>query len=956
MDLRRWPGADDLLDQLLARPAAQRAALLEERTAGQPELRGALAAILAEADATDGFLDPAGMPERPALQDFDPSADAESRTGEQAASFKPGERLDVYEVVGLAGRGGMGEVYRARDWRLGRDVALKVLPAAVAADPERIARFEREARMLASLNHPNVGIIYGIVEARGRRALVLEYVEGETLAERIARRPLPIHDLLAIARQIALALDTAHRRGIIHRDLKPANIKITPDGTVKVLDFGLARAMSKESGDAGALTSSWHVVPAALGTPGYMAPEQVLGQPVDARADLWAFGCLLYEMLTGSRVFGGAHAAEVMSAVIHRDPDLQKLPASTPDPLRRLLARLLVKDTARRLASMADVIVALDATTRRAARRRPRTAVAAALLASAAVGALVINGTVSRWWRGSPDPVRLAVPVPASDSLLLSGQQVAALSPDGRTVVYRAIRGGRTQLFARRLDSLESTPIDDTVHGSAPFFSPDGRWLGFDGDGGLKKVPLDGGPAVPICEAPGGANASWGRDVIVFAPATGTGGIVSRVSPEGGRPGPLTRLDAARGDRAHAFPHVLPGGDAALFTIVTSDSPLVAAVRFNSREVSVLLEGSQPQYVSGGYLVFVRGESLWAVPFDERTLMVAGDARPVVDRVDTTGGSTAHFAISAEGTLLYTPPREEARVRRVVWLDRAGTETALPVPPAGYSRAALSPDGTRAALAMAKEGDSDIWIANVETGAMTRLTDEPSNDTAPLWSLDGQSVVFRSDRDGGGLFRIATGGGEIVRLTTTRPGTLHTAHGWSGNDTLLFTEFRSYTEQIPAALTLAGRRVEYLVSGPAAHLRPQVSPDGQWLAYQSDESGRHEIYVRPFRLAPAGVRRLSIDGGTSPRWTKGGAELLFYDGRGVLSVSVIADDDDARFERPVRLFDYAPYSGRLGPDFDVTPDGSRLLVIQSADETPGTRPQLVVVQNWIQELRERLAR
>lgn len=785
---------------------------------------------------------------------------------------------------------------------------------------------------------------------------MLEFVEGETLAGRIERGPLPLNELLPVARQIALALDAAHRRGIIHRDLKPANIKITPDGTVKVLDFGLARAMSKVRVDGGTLTSSFRAAPVALGTPAYMAPEQVLGQPVDARADLWAFGCLLYEMLTGSRVFDDEGVPEVLSAVVYREPNLQHLPASTPEPLRRLIARLLVKDAGRRLPSMADVIVALDDTARRMNGRRPTGAVAAALLAVVVVGLLVINGTDSRWWRGTPDPVRLAVPVPASDSLLLSGQQVAALSPDGRTVVYRAIRAGRTQLFTRRLDSLESTPIEDTVHGSAPFFSPDGRWLGFDGDGGLKKVPVGGGSAVPICDAPGGANASWGRDAIVFAPATGTGGVLFRVSPDGGRPERLTRLDPSRGDRAHAFPHVLPRGDAALFTIVTSDSRLVAAVRFDTRDVSVLLEGSQPHYVTAGYLVFVRGESLWAAPFNERTLTVTGEARPVVDRLDTAGGSAAHFAISAEGTLLYAPPREESRDRLVVWLDRAGAETALPVPPARYSRAALSPDGTRAALAMAAEGDSDLWVADVRTGVLTRLTHEPSNDTAPLWSPDGQSVVFRSDRDGGGLFRIPVAGGDAVRLTTMRPGTLHTAHGWSGRGTLLFTEFRSYTEQVPAALTLADRRTGYLVSGPGANLRPQVSPDGRWLAYQSDVSGRHEIYVRPFRLASTGVRQVSIDGGTSPRWTKGGAELLYYDGRGFLSVRVTVDRDDVQFDAPVRLFDYAPYSGRLGPDYDVTSDGSRILAIRNADETPGTRPQLVVVQHWIQELRQRLGR
>ena len=882
IDLRRWPDADALLDELLALPPAERAAILDVRTARDPELRRTLAAVLAEAEASDAFLDPRALTSRPALGDLSVALQMVDR-------LKPGERFASFEAIALAGRGAMGEVYRARDARLGRDVALKILPEGLADDRQLIARFEREARLLASLNHPHVAAIHGLVEDGGRTALVLEFVDGHTLAEVIAAGPLPVANALEISRQIARALEAAHLRGIVHRDLKPANIKVTPDGTVKVLDFGLAKLLAADgSGDgASELTARRGPSGAPLGTPAYMSPEQALGEVATQTSDMWSFGCVLYEMLTGVRPFTGGSAAEVIAQITRRDPDLDALPAATPDCVRRLVRRLLARDPAKRLGSMAEAVREIDAAEAAIQRRwsLPVNRRAAAVLVTTVAMVLVVTlvGIQSGWWRSSA-PLRLGVPIPASDTLLLSNQQVATISPDGSTIVYRAVRQGRVQLFVRSLDELESRPIPGTEHAAAPFFSPDGASIGFDGDGSLQKVSLAGGSPVRICDAPGGVNASWGADGIVFAPASGTRGVLHRVDPAGGAPEVLTSLDSDRGDRAHAFPHVLPGGEGVLFTILTSGTPLVAAMRFDSRAVQVLTEGSQPRYVDA-HLLFVRDGSLWAVPFDERTLSLRSVPRRVVDRLDLSGGSAAHFAVSRAGTLLYAPPREEVRNRRLVWVDREGVETPLPHPPRPYNRAALSHDARRIAVAYAEGGNSDIWVGDVATDTLVQLTRDRTAESAPLWSPDDRFIVFRSDRDGGGLFFSTVDGRETRRLTVSA-GALHTPHGWAGGRQLLFTEFRSYTQQVFGAVDLDVGGVRYLVSGEFAQLRPRVSPDGRWLAYQSDESGHHEIYVRPFPRLSNGVWQASTNGGTSPRWSKRGAELLYYDGRGILSVDV----------------------------------------------------------------------
>jgi Tol biopolymer transport system component len=941
---------DRLLDELLALPSPDRRAALAARQDLSPDLRAFVEAVLAESERSDPFLDPAAVRQGPLVADL--NAELEQ---DDPGALTPGTTFAGYEVLALAGRGGMGEVYRARDRRLRRDVALKVLPSHFTGDAARVARFEREARLLASLNHPNIAAIYGVAEDDERVALVLEHVEGPTLAERLAARPLPQVEALEIARQIALALDAAHQQAIVHRDLKPANVKVTTDGTVKVLDFGLARTLAPSSPESAStsLTTEMLLKGGMLGTAAYMAPEQIRGERAGARADIWAFGCVLYEMLTGTRAFEGETATRTLSLVLETDPDLARLPAATPEPVRRLVRKLLVKDPEHRLPSMADAVTAIDGvlSTRGARRWWQTPAVLAGLLA-------LVIGTAGwfMWSRQAGEPaastsgltvVRLGVPVPASDSLLPSGQQVAAISPDGNTIVYRAVREGRPQLFARSLTTLQSEPIPGTENAAAPFFSPDGRWVAFDGDGALRKVPVSGGSVVTICEAPGGANASWAGDTIVFA--TTSGRVLQSVPAAGGVPAPLTSLNRTRGDVSHEHPFLLPDGRLALFTVVTRERQHVAAVRRDTGEVHLLTEGAQPRYLPGGYLVFVRGNALWAAPFVPDTLQLS-DARPVLEGLDTDGGS-AHFTISGNGSLLYVPAREEVRERRLVWLDRAGAESPLPLEAARYQRAALAPDGRRLAVVLTTDNNTDIWIGDVPASTLERLTRDPSTDTAPLWAPDGRSIVFRSDRDGGGLFRVEVDGGSVTRLTESGSA-FHTPHAWADSgERLLFTEFRTYTEQAIAVLDARGEVTRLLPTGRFAQLRPQISPDGRWLAYQSDESGRFEIYVRPYPNVDDAHWRVSGDGGTSPRWVPSGRELLYYDGTGFVSVP---GPSGATFSpgRSVRLFDYAPYTGRLGPDYDLGADGARFLVIRPSADTPGSRAQLVLIQNWIREVSE----
>lgn len=960
VDPARWPEADELLDRALALPASERDAFLRASAGQDPELLASLRCVIAEATAGDEFLAPGGALSG-AL-----GAEIEAATrGEEPQALHPGDRIEQYEIAGIIGRGGMGEVYLARDMRLPREVALKVLPERLARDPEGVARFRREARTLASLNHPGIGSIYGVAEDRVREALVLELVEGPTLAERLAGRALPLEETLSIARRLAEAIEAAHARGILHRDLKPANIKVKSDGAVKILDFGLAKALAAEPGSPDAEVSSPDS-PVILGTAAYMSPEQVRGEALDERTDIWAFGCVLFEMLTGRRAFAGNTRPEVIAHVLKQQPDFSQVPAATPAPIRRLLKRCLEKNPRRRLGFIGDAILELDDAVAEdegipaagAGRSLPPLAARAWPLMAALLAIGAFAGVVLVLFLGSrpPEPqvARFTLTMPSGDVPFAGFQPMVAFSPDGQTVVYRARRNGVVQLFRRLLQELDPTPIPGTENGTSPFFSPDGRWLGFDSDGVLKRLEFaGGGNSVVICDAPGGVTAAWRNDdTIVFA--TNTGRVLQHVAASGGQPSPLTTLDQSRGDTLHLLPQHLPDGSI-LFTVVSGASRHFA-VRLGSGEVRILGEGTNARYLRSGHIVFSRDGSLWVAPFELQRLALAAPAVPVPIDIRDTDNTVLHFDVAGDGSLVYVPAGEDGSVQRLVWIDREGVEAPVNLEPRPYVRIGLSPDGTRVAYALRERGNTDVWVADTARNVINRLTFDPTIETMPTWSPDSRRVAFRSEREGPGIFhRDAQGAGPIERLTET-DGPIHSPYSWTPDGkTLLFAVFRSFRHQAIASVTPPDRRIRVLLDGNFAQIDPQVSPDGRWLAYQSDESGRFEVYVRPYPDVQSGRWQVSTRGGTSPRWAPDGHELFFVAEDGLYAMPV-ASGPSGFVPRPAkRLFEVKPFGGRLGADFEVAPDGRRFLFILAGPPSTTTPAHLVYVQNWVRELRARLA-
>jgi serine/threonine-protein kinase len=958
VDLSRWPHADDLLDAALALPAGERMAYLRGATTDE-ELIAALEPVIAEASAADGFLDPSRVWEGA----FGGGLRHELDSG--VVPLPAATTIEHYEIIELLGRGGMGEVYRARDSKLSRDVALKVLPARYVRDEERRARFQREARLLASLNHPGIGAIYGVAETDDIEALVLELVEGPTLAQVIAAGPRPLEEVISIAGQLVDAIAAAHARGVLHRDLKPANIKVAPSGTVKVLDFGLARVFAgdHEGDDVDLTRESAHVL---IGTASYMSPEQARGRQVDQRSDIWAFGCVLFEMLTGTRAFSGSSVTDVLAAVIQREPPFSLLPPATPEPLRRLLRRTLDKNPDRRLGYIADARLELEdalappspmalegnASADGAPNHRRRMAAGLLLLAALASLALVV-WYLSRAAPQAPAMSRLMMPLPLGDQPVTGFQPMVALSPDGRVVVYRARRGGVIQLFRRDLDALEAVPINGTEGATSPMFSPDGRWLAFDADGVLKRVSTAGGAPVVICNAPGGVTGAWlSDDSIVFG--TNTTRTLQRVPAAGGSPAPLSTLDQSRGDTLHVLPQEVPGRAAVLFTVVSGAARHIALMNLETRAMQLLLEGTHATFVSPDIVTFARAGALWASRFDRDRLTFVGSAVPLEERVAHSDNTVFHYA-GGGGSLVYLPPQSASGRQRLVWIDRTGRETAVNVEPRSFIRVSLSPDNQRLALTVDEEGNQDVWIADPDRDTMSRLTFEPTIETMPTWSPDGRFVAFRSERERPGVFRrAAQGTGTAERLTAT-DGPIHSPYSWTPDGrTLMLAVFRSFRHQAIGSVTPPETTVRILLDGDFAQLDPQVSPDGRWLAYQSDETGRFEVYVRPYPDIESGRWLISSAGGTSPRWNGDGDELFYHDGEGLVRVPVSTSPGFAP-GRPARLFAVRPFGGRLGPDFEVAADGQRFLfLLPMASESPRA-VGLVLVQNWTAMLTSRLS-
>jgi len=900
------------------------------------------------------------------------------------AAFASGFQIGPCIVDALIGSGSMGQVYRARDTRLNRDVALKILPVDLAVDADRLARFRREAHVLATLNHSNIAAIYGLEEAGGVTALVLELVDGPTLAARMKTGRLSLDDLLNIARQLADALAAAHDKGVVHRDLKPANIAIGRDGTVKVLDFGLAKIA--ESAETSPLQSP-HVTATdihghtVLGTPTYMSPEQARGQRLDRRTDLWSFGCIVYEMLAQRPPFAGDSVAETMAAVLEHEVDYSALPPDTPPSIRRLLRRCLEKDASKRLDSAASARLEIDDAIEfvpdeiRARRPPPSRSIGRYAIAALAVVVVSVPSAFVLWSRVVRTPAdrastaRFAIVTPADAPLNLFGPtRDIAFSPDGRTLAYRA--GGTetagSDLMLRSIDRVDATLARSTLVYS-PFFSPDGRWVGFFSRSELQKVAVSGGPAITICEFSGSPlGASWSdNNTIVFA-VSGPAAGLWRVSADGGNATRVAAVDPGDGGGRYAFPSVLPGDRGVLFTIEKAGEPgvsQVAVLDLRTRQHKTLIDSAaDAQYVETGFLVFTASGSMRAVRFDLDRLEVLGEPVTLPEDVFIKSSGAADFTLTRGGTLAYVTAASGQRPpRSLVWVDRKGREDPLDMAPQQFGPLRISPDGRHVAISRRDGGDPDIWVFDLPGGALRRLTFLPGMNGMPVWTPDGRQIIF-SKYDEKGVLNFyrrqsdGTGGYEAI-LPSGRP---RWPTSITPDGTRLFGfELRSQKSAATGnviVVPLNGSRAEEpkaLFEGDFADA--QSSPGGGlYLAYQSAESGRLEVYVRAFPDVHKGPWQVSTAGGTRPAWSRDGRELFFLDAANAMNVARV-DTSGPTFvsSPPVKLFDTGYYEPNPARHYDVSPDGQRFLMLKQNSDTRSSA-SMVVVQNWGEELKARL--
>ena len=901
----------------------------------------------------------------------------------------PGTRLGPFEILSPLGAGGMGEVWRARDTRLQREVAIKVLPAALASDPERLARFEREARLLGSMNHPRIGGLLGLEDADGVPALVLELIEGPTLAQHLDKQgALAPAEAIEVAHQIAEAMEYAHERGIIHRDLKPANVKFTADGTVKVLDFGLAKALLGEEGSASdpqvsqspTLTLGTHAG-VILGTAAYMAPEQARGKAVDRRADIWAFGVVLFEMLTGRRAFDGDDISITLAAVLKDDLTWSALPADLPPPIRRLLRRCLEKDPKRRLSAIGDARLELEEAGS-SVKEEYAGAPAAAVVTpawrrilpwtAAAAGFLAALACLVLWqpWRVIPSavPVRLNAEIGADATLETATAPAAVISADGLTVAFAATDGaGVSHIYVRKLDQLTSALLPGTDGAQGLFFSPDGQWIGFFADGKLRKISVTGGAAITLFDIPSLRGAWWGDDgTIVFATTSAGSPRLQRVSAAGGSPS--LAGEAAPGEGAQRWPQLLPGGKAVLYSGNTTvsgwenGSLMVLPLPAGAPKV-VMRGGFHGRYVRSGHLVYLHDGTLFAVAFDLATLQTAGEPVPVIEGVLSSGVSGgAQFTVSDAGTLLYTPGKANESGSPISWMDRAGTTTTLRAAPASWVLPRFSPDGQKLAVTIADKGLLDLWVYEHARDTMTRFTFDSANDRGSVWTPDGRRLAFASDRGSKGIYNIywqrADGTGEIQRLTnspmTQAPFSFHPSGKF-----LAYAEQRSNSSQDLMILPIEGDETRgwkagtpaVFLSTPAAEFVPMFSPDGRWIAYQSNESGRSEVFVRPFP-GPGGKWQISTGDGAIPMWSPTRPELLYVHGDKIMAASYTVAGDAFRAGKPNEWTATSVRAVNGGyPVVDLHPDGRRLAVLKRPDLVEQKRDKVVFVFNFFDELR-----
>jgi Tol biopolymer transport system component len=867
--------------------------------------------------------------------------------------------LGPYEILSLLGAGGMGEVYRARDPRLGREVAVKVLPSSFSADARRLSRFEQEARAAGMLNHPNVLAIYDVGTHEGSPYLVSELLEGETLRVRLGAGALPLSKVFDYAVQIAMGLAAAHEKGIVHRDLKPENLFLTRDGRVKILDFGLAKLTRPEMEHrTDAPTVPRDTDPGVvMGTVGYMSPEQVRGQDADARSDIFAVGAIVYEMLARQRAFQRDTAVGTMNAILSEDPPEA---ADSSPGLTRLVRRCLEKRPEERFQSARDLGFALEALSGSSGAsaalpviggQRMRERYAWMLAGAFLIAALVLGVAHLR----KPDPdartYRFSV-LPPEGVTLGANEEGFALSPDGRYLVFAATDDtGKSNLFLRRLDSLEARALPGTEGTSYPFWSPDTRFVGFFAMGKLKKIDIAGGPPQTMCEGAGNRGGSWNRNgVILFAPDYN--GPLYRVSATGGEATPFTTLDPSRQEYAHRWPHFLPDGKHFLY-VALSANPEQTGIYVSSLESneSRRLTGaySSVAYISR-YLLYVRGKTLLAHPFDSARLKLTGEAFPVVEEVGSfVGIGKAHFSVSDSGVLAYHAHTSMDSLP--VWFDRAGKRLGGLGPSGEYELGNLSPDDERLAFNRADPqfGMPDIWLTDFSHGTTSRFTSHAAHDFSPVWSPDGSRLVFTSSRLAGGgnnlFLKASNGTGEEELLLRT--GATNVATDWSADGRfILYQAMLPRTNYDLWALPLEGdRKPIALVQTAASEADGRLSPDGRWLLYTSDESGRPEVYVRPFPR-PGGSQLISTSGGRQPRWRRTDGKELFYLSleRRVMSVSVQSDPSTFRGSVPRALFDEPVSEG----SYDVSRDGQRFLINTAVPEASAP---IQIVVNWRPEER-----
>jgi serine/threonine-protein kinase len=901
-------------------------------------------------------------------------------------TLAPGSRISSYEIVGTLGKGGMGEVYRARDTRLGRDVALKVLPELFASDPERLARFRREAHLLASLNHPNIASVFGLEDGVQAPALVMELIEGRTLADLIADRTrgMEIGDVTAIARQIVDGLEAAHEMGVIHRDLKPANIKVREDGTVKILDFGLAKAMVADGAGAMAdpamsptLTARATQLGVILGTAAYMAPEQAKGRPVDKRADIWGFGVLLYEMLTGRRAFDGEDVSDTLAAVLTREPDLSALPAGTPPSIVSLMRRCLERDPKRRLRDIGEARLALEAPAVAVPAAVPDPAPLPARAVStrstavwrlvAAALALALLGVSFAWWRSAGTtrdvPVRATVLLPKDVTFDLGLYTVVAISRDGSKMALVGSSGGIRRLYVRRIGEFEPRLLDGTDNASSPFFSPNGAWIGFFATGKLKKVSSDGGPVITLAEAVENRGGVWGDDdSIVFTP--GPAMPVYRVPAAGGTATPISTIDEVRRERTHRWPTLLPDGKHVLVTVGSVEHPddyddaTIQSIRLSDGERKVVVQrGRMSRYASTGHLLFLRGKVLYAVPFDPERLVAGTSPVPVIDGVsgDVTTGA-ANYSLADSGAIVFVPGDPTGGERRLAWVDRQGRPTPIDVAPALYSDPKVSPDGRRVAvMVIAGASTWNIHVVDTARGTISQLTFDGVS-RSPVWSPDGRRLVYiaydRTRNASTVMSRSADGTGNADALIEingqayvediSRDGATILL---SANPSTARTKFDVFSVPLQK-----GAKPTVVVSAAAGDAAQAVwSPDGKRIAYTSYETGQSEIYVQAYPTG-GGRAKVSNAGGLEPRWALDGRALYYTQATSLMMMVPIEPGPAFAPGKPHELF-----SGLLPPNTDsgqtyAVGSGDRFLMLRAAREASGP-PELRLILNWLNELR-----